>query len=290
MSTKNQPFFSYSHLHAISTLCPLYSHFFRRTPFYLSINLTRNFILGFYISPSMLPASLPPLSNYLHRKHTVAKFNLNWILRSRVLYSNYQNVLRKIPFPTQKVKLACTTQARPCTFYPPTLLPATDEPPLEHPGKQILPCDCSRSHIFLTQLDTINEEDPKTKGISAFSSTSDALKREFDSFQFHYYLPHISDHGVNFYSDQGFVAYYLGNFGAELDLPVIENGDFEYYPNSPQASSCYSQSMATSSGLNMPLTRETVSLWNVPALTKKVMWLSKLFKSVKGLVTRLPPH
>jgi hypothetical protein len=56
------------------------------------------------------------------------------------------------------------------------------------------------------------------------------------------------------------VAYDLGNFDVELDLPVIENGDFEYYPNSPQASSCYSQSMATSSGLNMPLTRETVSL------------------------------
>jgi hypothetical protein len=168
--------------------------------------------------------------------------------------------------------------------------PETDEPPLEHPGKQIPPCGRSSSHIFLTQLDTINEEDPKTKDTLAFPSTSDALKRELDSSQFHYYLPHISDHGVDFYSDQGFVAYDLGNFGAELDLPVIENRDFEYYPNSPQASSCYSQSTATSSETNMPLTRETVSPRNVPALTKKVMWLSKLFKSVKGLVTRLPPQ
>lgn len=86
------------------------------------------------------------------------------------------------------------------------------------------------------------------------------------------------------------MAYDLGNFGAELDLPVIENGDFEYYPNSPRASSCYSQSTAASSETNMPLTRETVSPRNMPALTKEVMWLSKLFKSVKGLVTRLPPH
>jgi len=86
------------------------------------------------------------------------------------------------------------------------------------------------------------------------------------------------------------VAYDLGNFDAELDLPVIENGDFEYYPDSLQASSCYSQFTATSSETNMPLTRETVSPRNMPALTKKVMWLSKLFKSVKGLATRLPPH
>ena len=86
------------------------------------------------------------------------------------------------------------------------------------------------------------------------------------------------------------MAYDLGDFDVELDLPIIENGDFEYYPNSPQASSCYSQSTATSSELNMRLTRETVSPRNMPALTKKVMWLSKLFKSVKGLVTRLPPH
>ncbi|OCK91627.1 uncharacterized protein K441DRAFT_728991 [Cenococcum geophilum 1.58] len=168
--------------------------------------------------------------------------------------------------------------------------PAIDEPPLEHPGKQILPCSRSSPHIFLTQLDTINEEDPKTKDTLALPSTSNALKRELDSFQFHYYLPHIGGHGVDFYSDQGFVAYDLGSFDAELDLPVIQNGDFEYYPNSPQASSCYSQSTATSSETNMPLTRETVSPRNMPALTKKVMWLSKLFKSVKGLVTRLPPH
>lgn len=86
------------------------------------------------------------------------------------------------------------------------------------------------------------------------------------------------------------MAYDLGNFDVELDLPVIENGDFEYYPNSPQDSLCHSQSTATSSKLNMPLTRETVSPRNMPALTKKVMWLSKLFESVKGLVTRLPLH
>ena len=185
------------------------------------------------------------------------------------------------PVPPKPAHVRSTHQL----FYP-----ATDEPPLEYPGKQILPCDCSRSHIFLTQLNTINEEDPKTKDTSAFSSTFNALKRELDSFQFHYYLPHISDHSVDFYSDQGFVAYDLGDFDVELGLPVTENGGFEYYPNSPQASSCYSQSTATSSELNMPLTRETVSPRNMSALTKKVMWLSKLFKSVKGLVTRLPPH
>lgn len=130
------------------------------------------------------------------------------------------------PTPPKPASVRFTHQL----FYP-----ATDEPPLEHPGKQILPCGRSRSHIFLTQLNTINEENPKTKDTSAFPSTSDALKRELDSFQFYYYLPHISNHGVDFYSDQGFVAYDLGNFDAELDLPVIENGDFEYYPKSPQA-------------------------------------------------------
>ena len=153
MSTKNQPFFLIHICMLFLCLCSLCNHFVRRMSFYLLINLTRDFILDFYISPSILPASLPPLtSSHVRSTHQL--------------------------------------------FYP-----ATDEPPLEHPNKQILPCDCSRSHIFLTQLDTINEEDPKTKDTSAFSFTSDALKRELDSFQFHYYLPHISDHGVDFYSD-----------------------------------------------------------------------------------------
>ncbi|OCL07872.1 hypothetical protein AOQ84DRAFT_222484 [Glonium stellatum] len=101
-------------------------------------------------------------------------------------------------------------------------------PPMPHASDPNTSTTLETQH----QLDTINEEEPKINVASAFSSTSGALKRESDNFQFHYYLPHISDQGVDFYSDQSFVAYDLG----DMVLPVIESGDFEYYPNNSQAS------------------------------------------------------
>ena len=70
MSTKNQPFFLIHICMLFLYLCSLCNHFVRRMSFYLLINLTRDFILDFYISPSILPALLPPFSRiYQARLH-----------------------------------------------------------------------------------------------------------------------------------------------------------------------------------------------------------------------------
>ncbi|OCK85723.1 hypothetical protein K432DRAFT_448358 [Lepidopterella palustris CBS 459.81] len=163
--------------------------------------------------------------------------------------------------------------------------------PTEDPRKQVLPCGCTCSHVPLSQLPSITRESHRpTTSFSAFSSTPESLKRVDGFFQFNYYLPHISDHVMDFYTDRAFVAYDVDDDeweperAKQLALPEICDWDSQYYPG------CEGNSSRSSDDSDERLRPGTPSMdatatYQVQRI-KRGIWFSRFLKSLRRLVRR----
>lgn len=151
----------------------------------------------------------------------------------------------------------------PHQFYMP--YPMTEQM-TEHPGKAILPCGCTRSHVLVQKLDTIPEK-PRiypseasefsiTKSDTQEKSSLQRVDTDFDfdfdcpfpkhtRVEFRYYLPQISTSTTDLYTDCDWIAYdtiesseqperqgsLLSSCPEDMELPSPISGDgWNYYP------------------------------------------------------------